>query len=67
MSPRLTRSTSRHASKNLRHVPSDGLFEFARLRVQGFEFLVQLFELFLEVFVADCFAGCDADVAARIE
>ena len=59
------RSSSR--LQNLRHIPRDGLFKLARLRVQFFEFLVQRFELLFEVFVADGFAGSDADVAARIK
>ena len=35
--------------------------------IEGFEFLVQLFELLLEVLVADRFAWRDANVAARIQ
>ncbi len=42
-------------------------FELARLGVQGFEFLVQRFELLLEVLVAHGFARRDADVAAGVE
>ena len=53
--------------QNLRHVAGDGLFEVARLSVEGFEFLVQGFELFLEVLVAHGFARRDAHVAAGIE
>ena len=34
---------------------------------RGFEFLVQFFELFLEVFVAYGFVRCDADVTAGFE
>jgi hypothetical protein len=37
------------------------------LRVKRFEFFVQLFELLLEVLVADGFAGCDADIATGVE
>ena len=38
--------------ENLRHVRGNGLFEFARVSIERFEFLVQGFELFLEVLVA---------------
>ena len=53
--------------QNLRHIAGDGLLQFAGLGVQGFEFLVQRFELFLEVLVADILARRNSHVAARIE
>src|ERR1700677_55849 len=39
-----------HSSRlqNLRHVASNGLFQVACLDVEGFQFLVQRFELFLK-------------------
>ena len=43
------------------------MFEVARLGVEGFEFLVQRFELFLEILVAHGFAGGHAHVAPGIE
>ena len=45
----------------------DGGLQLPRLGVQGFEFLVERFEWFLEVLVADGFAGGHARVAAAIE
>jgi len=43
------------------------LFEFTRLGVQGFEFFVECFKLFLEVLVAHLFTWCDAHVATGVE
>jgi hypothetical protein len=45
----------------------DDLFEVASLGVQRFEFLVEDFELFLEILVTHLFAGCDTDVPTRVE
>ena len=49
------------------HVAGDGLFEVARVGVESNEFLVQCFELFLEVFVAHGLAGSHAQVTAGVE
>src|SRR3989344_7150849 len=53
--------------QNLRHVLRDGLFKLARLGVEGFEFFVQRFELFLEILVTHFLAGGDTDVTTRVE
>src|SRR5205823_1166046 len=50
-----------------RDVARNRLFEVTRLRVEGFEFLVQRLQLCLELLVADGLAGCHAHVPARIE
>ena len=53
--------------QNLRHIAGDGLFQVAGLGVERFEFLVERFELLLEVLVAHVLARSHADVAARVE
>ena len=49
------------------HVFRDPRFEFAGFVVEDFEFLVESFELFLEILIAEILALGDADVAAGIE
>ena len=53
--------------QNLRHVAGNDLLKFASLGVQGCEFFIQGFELFIEVLVADFLTRNHADVAARIQ
>src|SRR5262245_25824628 len=53
--------------QNLCHVAGNGSFEVAGLSVQGFEFLVQGFELFLEVLITHGFAWRDTHVTARVQ
>src|SRR6266550_7525113 len=53
--------------QNLRDVVGDSLFEVARLGVEGFEFLVNRFELFLKVFIAHGLARSHTHVASGVE
>ena len=64
---RCAKTQPRSRPQYLRHIRGDGLLQFPRLGVQRFQFLVQGFELLLEVLVADLLARRDADVAAGVE
>jgi hypothetical protein len=43
------------------------LLKFTGLSIEYFEFLIEFFELFLEVYLTDRLAGCNDNVAARVE
>ena len=57
----------RSCFQDLRDILRDGGFQLTRLGVEGFEFLIQGFELLLEILVAHCLARSHAHVAAGVE
>ena len=53
--------------QNVRHVAGDGLLEIPRLSVEGFQFSVQCFELFLKILIAHGLPGSHPYVATWVE